>query len=137
MSINQLISSDDKPWLNVSVNSLTVDGQLNFGNASGGAITFNQWVKTSETIAVAGDINALRSVNLIDTSSGNLAMTMPAVSDCREVCLINIGANNFTVDADDIGGDLSYTVPSGETMTVVSDGSGWYVKATSQGTTST
>lgn len=137
MSLNQFINTAEKKWLNVHVNSLTSTGEFNFRDASGGSATFNQWIKTTGTINSAGDFNALRSVNLVNPSGGTIALTSPPVSDSREVCLINIGSDSFTLASSQIGGSLSYAVPSGETLTVVSNGSGWFVKSCSRNVLST
>ena len=91
---------------------------------------FSVVTKTANYTATIDD-----DVILVNTSGGARTITLPAAATVGHAIIIkNIGANNCVIDGDGsetIDGSATYTITTqNETVTLMSDGSNWYVSVT-------
>lgn len=134
MSLNQIINQDQaKPWLDVRFNFLKC-ASTEVANLECPSLRL-----PSVDVDSAGDINIANTFNLIDTTAGTLAMTLPTTSKNPLQILVNSGsgANDFTIAAAQHAGTLTYTVPDGESVSCLHDSVGgvWYIISQSAGVT--
>lgn len=127
MSINQLISNDEKPWLNVKFNNVILKN-IEALRVFTSDITTAQYrhSKSTPVINSSGNISPTFNINYIDTDSGVINLTLPSYFHVVKILLVNKGSNNFTINSSQLQGSLSYTIPPNGCITVFYDLNNWY-----------
>ena len=127
MSLNSLLRNQPKPWLNIRVNDLVVDGNLTIGSD----LVFSNLILDTLTVAsdsmltnvIAGNINLGYSDQSLVVSNGSGDLTELPIGSNTEVLTVNGGLISWQPS----GGGSSYT-PSiailSETQTSGTGGNG-------------
>lgn len=134
MSLNQIINRGAAvPWLDVRFDSLKA-ASTEVANLECPSLRL-----PSVDVSSAGDIDTTNTFNLIDTTSGTLAMTLPSTTGNKLQILVNSGSagNDVTIAAAQHAGTLTYTIPDGESVSCLYDSTGdvWYITGQSAGVT--
>lgn len=94
MSVNQLTLDQRKPWLNVRVNNLTVDGTITGGGSGGPAILYQTPSTISPPDNIIYKIGNADETCTIDTTT-NIDMISPLMNITNDTTTITSGTTLF------------------------------------------
>jgi hypothetical protein len=87
-----------------------------------------------QTLTTTQEIKTTRTLYLIDTTSGNVTVTLPTAKEAKGEWIVFkkiVAANTMTIDGNESetidGATTQSTTTQWSTLEIVSDGTSWYV----------